>query len=538
MILIIDNYDSFTYNIYEAIVRLSESKVKVVRNDKITLEEIKALNPEKIIISSGPGTPENYKDIGVSLDAIKYFKGLIPILGICLGHEAIAYAFGAKIIKAKNIKNGSAEEIDLDGNGIFRIVGKKCTFARYNSLVVDKDTLNSDFEITAFSKDGEIMGIRHKLFDIEGLQFNPESVMSSKGDMIFKAFLNYRRKPLILKDILSNITQRKDLSKETAEMFMEDLTDGILDERETSAILTAITAKGPSAEEIAGCASVLCKKKLNIDVKGSFVTDIVGTGGDSKGSFNISSMAAIIASCAGVTIAKHGNRAVSSKSGAADFYEALGIKIDLASEKSAKMINSINFGFLFAPIYHSAMRHAAPVRRILGIKTIMNLVGPLSNPANAAFQMLGVYDKSLLKPVALASKMLGSKNVMVVSSEDGFDEVSPCALTNVVEIREDNEIKEYVINPKDFNINDCNSDDMSGGSAIENAKIALDLLNGKSNSTIKAAVCLNAACAIYISEKSKTIKEGYEKSLAAIENGDALRKLEEIIKTSKESNGD
>lgn len=528
MIIIIDNYDSFTYNIYQSVTRLSESKVLVFRNDEITINDIEKLKPDRLIISPGPGSTENGKDIGVSIDVIKYFAGKIPILGICLGHQAIGYAFGSKIICAKNIRHGVAEDITLDGNGVFRTIGKNGTFTRYHSLVIDKETLNEDFEISAYSKDGDIMGIRHKSMDIEGVQFHPESVMSSKGDLLFTAFINYRRSSLVLKDILFDITQRKDLTKETAEIFMEDLTNGILDERATSAILTAITAKGPSASEIWGCASVLFKKKKYIPIEGFDLTDIVGTGGDNKGSFNISSMAAIVASCLGIKVAKHGNRAVSSKSGSADFYEALGVNINISEDKSAKMITDINFGFLFAPIYHKAMRHAASVRHILGIKTIMNLVGPLSNPANAAYQMIGVYDKSLLKPVALASKMLGSKNVMVVFSEDGFDEASPCSITNVVEIRKDNILKEYTIDPIDFDMKNCKAGDLIGESAEYNAKVALDILNGGGSETIKKAVCLNAACAVYISKKSESIKDAYKTAIEAIDKGYALNKLKEI----------
>ena len=239
-------------------------------------------------------------------------------------------------------------------------------------------------------------------------------------------------------------------------------------------------------------------------------------------------MAAVIAAACGLTVAKHGNRAVSSKSGSADFYEALGIKIDNNPEKSAQSIKNTNFGFLFAPVYHSAMRFAAPVRKALGIKTIMNLIGPLSNPAGAAYQMLGVYDESLLEPVARASKLLGAKRVMVVVSEDGFDEISPCFKTKVFEIDEDNTEKRYDINPADYGIEPCNDNDLAGGTAQENAVIALDLMEGKGNASVKHAVCLNAGAALYIGKKVSSIKEGYMTALSAVENGDVKKKLEQI----------
>ncbi len=322
------------------------------------------------------------------------------------------------------------------------------------------------------------------------------------------------------------------MTREQAEIFMEDLTEGALDERQTSAVLTALAAKGPAAEEIAGCAAVLCRKKKNVPIAKD-LTDIVGTGGDGIGSFNISSMAALVAAACGVPIAKHGNRAVSSKSGSADFYEALDIKIDIPAEKTAAIIEKTDFGFLFAPVYHSAMRFAAPVRKLLGVKTIMNLVGPLSNPAGAQFQMLGVYDKSLMQPVAEASKMLGSKRVMVICSQDGMDEISPCAPTDVIEIGEDGTKREYVIDPADFGISGCKVDELLGGDANENVRLAREILDGAGRPGIRAAVALNAAATLYISGHAPTILDGYKRAIASLADGKVARKIEEVREASR-----
>lgn len=524
MIALIDNYDSFTYNVYQYLARLSPEEVRVFRNDEITVEELAALNPTRLVISPGPGRPE---DAGISVEAIRFFAGKIPILGICLGHQAIGYAFGGKIIGAKFIKHGIAEEMTLDGKGLFRTIGGKGTFTRYHSLVVEESSLPADFEITARAADGDVMGIRHKTLPIEGVQFHPESIAAVQGEAVLKAFLLYRREGLPFSKVLSSLMQGKNMSRETAENFMEDLTEGSLDERQTSAILTAISAKGPAAEEIAGCASVLCRKKKPVPIDKE-LTDIVGTGGDGMGSFNISSMAALVAAACGVPIAKHGNRAVSSKSGSADFYEAFGFKIDIPAEKTAEIINKTGFGFLYAPVYHSAMRFAAPVRKLLGVKTIMNLVGPLSNPANAQNQMIGVYEKSLMVPVAEASKMLGSKRVMVVCSQDGFDEISPCAPTDIIEIDEKGKRSEYTIQPKDFAIPQCDVKELSGGDSHENVRLAREMLEGKGRPAILAAVALNAGATLYISGKSASILEGYTRALAAISDGSVSRKIEEV----------
>ncbi len=529
MIVLIDNYDSFTYNVYQYLARLSEEEVRVIRNDEITVDALEALSPSRLVISPGPGRPE---DAGISVEAIRRFAGKIPILGVCLGHQAIGYAFGGKIVGAKHIKHGIAEEISLDGKGVFRTIGKAGTFTRYHSLVVEEATLPACLEVTARAQDGDVMGIRHRELEIEGVQFHPESIASAQGEALLKAFLSYRREGLSFSKVLSDLMAGKSMDRSTAELFMEDLTEGSLDERQTSAILTAISAKGPAAEEIAGCAAVLCRKKKPVPISKP-LTDIVGTGGDGLGSFNISSMAALVAASCGVAIAKHGNRAVSSKSGSADFYEALGIKIDNPAEKTAEIIERTGFGFLFAPVYHSAMRFAAPVRKLLGVKTIMNLVGPLSNPADARFQMLGVYDRSLMKPVAEASRMLGSKRVMVVCSRDGMDEISPCAVTDVVEIGEDGVLREYAIDPASLSVPPCALDDLLGGDSRENASLALAVLSGTGRAGIREAVALNAGATLYVSGAVATIAEGYSRALASLADGSVARKIDEVREASR-----
>ena len=525
MILVIDNYDSFTYNVVQALQRLSGDEVKVVRSKEVTVAELEAMNPSRLVISPGPGTPA---DAGVSEEAIRYFAGKVPILGICLGHQAIGEAFGAHIIQAKHICHGVVEEMNLDGRGLFRLVGTKASFTRYHSLVIDESTLSPDFEVTARSADGDIMGIRHKTLLIEGVQFHPESIASQCGDDIFRAFLNYRRENLPAAEYLNQLLARKDLSEEQAALFMENLTDGDLDERVTAAMLTAMVAKGPAASEMIGCARALLKKKrpLPLDVHG--LAEIVGTGGDGKGSFNISWLSAFVAASCGQPVAKHGNRAVSSKSGAADFFEALGIKIDGAPEKTAELIKKTNFGFLMAPVYHSAMRFAAPVRKALKIKTIMNILGPLLNPAGAEYEVLGVYSPDLMADYARAAKKLGAKRVMVVASKDGYDEISPCALTHVFQINDDGKEYTYMIDPAKFGITDADEAELAGGSGADNAQLALDVLDGKGRKTIRAAVGLNAGALLYLSGKARDIEAGYKMALAAIDTGKAKAKLDEV----------
>lgn len=245
-------------------------------------------------------------------------------------------------------------------------------------------------------------------------------------------------------------------------------------------------------------------------------------------------MSALVAASCGQPVAKHGNRAVSSKSGAADFFENLGIKIMAEPDKTASLVQQTGFGFLMAPVYHSAMRFAAPVRKALGIKTIFNVLGPLLNPAGAEYEVLGVYSKDLMEDYAHAAKALGAKRVMVIHSRDGFDEISPCQPTDVFQINEDGKEYRYVIDPAKFGITGASEDELEGGTGADNAKLAMEVLNGGGRKTIRAAVGLNAGAVLYLSGKAKTLKDGYDMALTAIASGSSLAKLQEIQRVSGE----
>lgn len=535
MIAFVDNKDSFTFNIVQSLERVSGDKVEVFRSEECTVADIEAAKPTHIVIGPGPGTPQ---EAGISIEAIRYFAGKLPVLGICLGHQAIGAAFGANIVGAKYIRHGIVEEMTCDGRGLFRNIGKSGKYTRYHSLVIEEASLPADFEVTCRAKDGDIMGIRHKEMIIEGVQFHPESIASEHGDSIFKAFLNYRRENLNVSEYLNQLIAGKDLSEEQAMLFMENVTDGTMDERIMAAILVAMAAKGVATAEMIGCARVLLRKKTTFPCQKKGLAEIVGTGGDGKGSFNISSLSALVAASCGVPMAKHGNRAVSSKSGSADFFENLGINIMAKPEKTAKLVEKTNFGFLMAPVYHAAMRFAGPVRKALGIKTIMNVLGPLLNPAGAEYELLGVYSEDLLKDYAHAAKSLGAKRVMVVHSRDGYDEISPCVPTDVYQIDEKGNENRYVIDPAKFGISDCSEDELFGGNGADNAALAMEVLNGGGRKTIKAAVGLNAGAVLYLYGKAKNLKEGYDMAVAAMENGTTLEKIKEIQKVSEELNKD
>ncbi len=530
MIAVIDNYDSFTYNIVQEISCITDEEIKVYRNDKITVDELKKTDPSRIIISPGPGAPS---EAGISIEVIRFFSGSVPILGICLGHQAIAECFGGRIVQAANIVHGKVEKISLDGKGLFRNLPSEAGFTRYHSLAAERASLPECLEITAESDDGEIMGLRHKEMIVEGVQFHPESIgCIEAGRTILKNFIRYKREPLDRKGMLSRLQEKGSLSFEEAADFMDELTEGALSPVFISAILTALNCKGITSEEIAGCASVLKRKKLQVKT-GSPVLDTCGTGGDGKHTFNISSLAALIASACGVKVAKHGNRAVSSKSGSADFYSELGINYNLTPSESEQLLEAEGFTFMFAPIFHGAMKHAGPVRAELGVKTIMNLLGPLVNPAEAEYQVIGVYSKDLCAVMAKAAKMTGVKRVMVVHSDDGLDELSPAAPARVYMIDENDNETDFTFDPSEAGFEGYSTEDLSGGNAAENAATALRLIEGKGPEAVRAACILNAGAALMVAGKTGTIEAGCKIAGQALDSGLVKEKLNAVIRKSQ-----
>lgn len=521
MYVVIDNYDSFTYNLYQYLRELTDIPVRVVRNDETTLQELERANPKGIILSPGPGRPEH---AGITVEVVKHFTGKVPILGVCLGHQAIGYAFGAKIVQAKRIVHGKTEPIITDGRGLFRSIPNPSEFVRYHSLVVEEDTVPTEFEVSARSADGDVMGIRHREYPVEGVQFHPESIGSAAGKLVLKNFLRYRREAFDPKKALNWVMAKRDMSVSEAENFMEELTEGTLTPAQIAAFLVALNAKGVTGEEIAGCAAVLQRKrrKVEIDIP---VIDTCGTGGDGFGTFNISSFAALIAAAADVPVAKHGNRAISSKSGSADFFQALGIPIELKEEQAVESLRKHRFAFLFAPIYHEAMKHAAPVRRDIGIKTIMNLLGPLANPAGAQYQLIGVYDGKLCKPIAQAASLLGTRRALVVHGMDGIDEISVAAPSLLVWLKEDGTLLEETFDPQSLGIPRFRGEELLGSDAEGNAEVALDLARGGGPEALKQAVLLNAGAAFAVYGKTKNLEEGYRLAQETLASGAVLEKI-------------
>lgn len=544
MILLLDNYDSFTYNLYQFIAGVEskrgdiqkdqiDSEVKVIRNDQITPEEILELAPEALVISPGPGKPS---DAGICIEAIQKLKGKIPMLGVCLGHQAMAEAFGATVSHAGQLMHGKTSQLkDVKTDSVlFQNLTLPIQVARYHSLAVKEETLPEELVVTARSEDNEIMAMEHREYPIFGLQFHPESVMTPQGLQMIENFINYakalKENKKMIKEAIIKLSKKENLTYTEAEEVMNEIMEGKASDVQKSAYLTALSMKGETIDEITASAAGMrahCIKLLH-DMD---VLEIVGTGGDGANSFNISTTSSLVIAAAGIPVAKHGNRAASSKSGAADVLEALGVKIDVAPERSTQLLKDIQICFLFAQNYHIAMKYVGPIRKELGIRTVFNILGPLSNPAGANMELMGVYDESLVEPLARVMANLGVVRGIVVYGQDKLDEISMCAPTTVCEIK-DGTFTSYEITPEQFGYERCEKGALTGGTPQENAQITLDIISGKEQGAKRNAVCLNAGAAIYLAGKADSIEAGVRKAEQIIDEGLALKKLEQFKEES------
>lgn len=337
----------------------------------------------------------------------------------------------------------------------------------------------------------------------------------------------------MIKEAIVKIVDKQDLTYDEAYSVMNEIMSGETSPTQNAAFLAALSTKSTKAEtidEIAGCAAAMRDHALKVP-HDMDVLEIVGTGGDNAHSFNISTTSALVIATSGVKVAKHGNRAASSLCGTADCLEALGVNLDLSPKKCVELLKKIGICFFFAQKYHSSMKYVGPIRKELGIRTVFNILGPLTNPASPNMQLLGVYDASLVEPLARVLTSLGVKSGMVVYGTDKLDEISASAPTLVCEFRDGN-YKTYTITPEQFGFTSCKKEDLVGGTPAENAAITLGILKGEDKGPKRNAVLLNAGAALYIAGKADSFENGIKLAGELIDNGAALAKLEEFIKES------
>ncbi len=336
----------------------------------------------------------------------------------------------------------------------------------------------------------------------------------------------------MIKEAIYQLINGNDLTYDQAREVMEEIMTGTATQAQMGGFLTALRMQGETIDEITAFATVMREKGVKIEPERE-VIDIVGTGGDEVGTFNISTTSSFVVAAGGVPVAKHGNRSVSSKSGAADVLENLGANLDLSPEQNEAILNKCDVCFLFAQKYHSSMKYAAPVRKELGVRTVFNILGPLSNPAAATMQLLGVYDRKLAKPMAQVLANLGVTRGVAVCGEDGLDEITLTGETDVHEIRF-GEITSYTITPEQFGLRRCALKELVGGDPKENAQIAVDILTGKEKGAKRDIVVMNAGMSLYLGKDGITLEEGIRMAEELIDSGKAYEKLQEFVKLTNE----
>ncbi|MEE1353950.1 MAG: anthranilate phosphoribosyltransferase [Acutalibacteraceae bacterium] len=340
----------------------------------------------------------------------------------------------------------------------------------------------------------------------------------------------------MIKEAIIKIVSREDLTYDEAYTVMNEIMSGKTTPTQNAAFLAALSTKSAKAEtidEISGCAKAMRELATPVPHPGMEVLEIVGTGGDGAHSFNISTTSAMVIAASGIKVAKHGNRAASSLSGTADCQEALGVNIQQDPEKALKMLSDVGLCFLFAQKYHSAMKYVGPIRKELGFRTVFNILGPITNPANPEYFLLGVYDEYLVDVLPAVLDKLGVKKALVVYGQDKLDEISASAPTTICEL-DNGSTKKYEIKPEDFGLTRGTKEDIVGGTPEENAEITRGILNGTIQGTKRNAVLMNAGAAIYIGGKADSIADGVKKAAELIDSGAATAKLDEYVKASNE----
>lgn len=521
MYLLIDNYDSFTYNLYSIFSSLG-AKVKVIKNN----EFIEADDYKGIILSPGPSSPENS---GTTLTYIEKYKGKIPIFGVCLGMQSIGYMTGLKIRKAMKIMHGKLDNINVNRESmLFNSLPESFKAVRYHSLVLDADSNNIDVTSTSKS-DNEIMSIENERDMLFGVQFHPESILSEHGEKICSNFLNYckeiseNKKKVKAMPMLLKIGQGSDLSFSESKDLFNLMADEKLTDAEVGAVLMGLKVKGETAEEIYGAVSVLQKRKIKFEKGNVRAVDTCGTGGDGKSCMNVSTAVSIILAASGENVIKHGNRAMSGKTGSADILERFNVKLDKSTEENKEFFNEHHFAFLFAQNYHPILKPIGKIRKQLKIPTLFNLIGPLLNPAEPEIQIIGVGNSHYLERLADVALKLKRECIILYSSEDGYDEVSTECLTNCIEIK-NSKLKKFQINPEDyfkpFPMPKVNTED----------EAELMFLRALSNGDPKLThlLSINSALAFKACGRVDSFRDGFELAKEIIVSGKAYKKLKSL----------
>ena len=536
MILVVDNYDSFTYNLVHHLAELG-APARVVRNDALAVADALALRPQAVLLSPGPCAPDA---AGITLALLREAPADLPILGVCLGHQAIGQAFGGEVVRAKALMHGKTSPVRHTDAGVFAGLPNPFIAVRYHSLAVRREGLPDALEVTAWTEDGEIMGLAHRTRPVHGVQFHPESHGTPIGHALLANFLRLAgiapRRPRgltgggppsmaeDLRPILETLAAGRVLDEAQAQAFFTACLRGEATPAQVAAALTALRVRGETVEEIAACARALraCGRPFD---PGGEVVDTCGTGGDGRHTLNISTAAAFIAAGGGLRVAKHGNRALSSRSGSSDVLAALGVALEPSPERARRALDEAGVCFLYAPAYNPAMRHVTPVRAELGFRTVFNLLGPLANPARARRQVVGVYDPARVEPLARVLGALGAEHVWVVHG-DGLDEITTTGSTIVAAWRAGG-LTTFTVTPEAAGLPRTDGAALAGGDPEHNARALLAMLDGERGAYRDIAV-LNAAAAFVVADRAATLAEGAALATDSLDGGGARRALDTL----------
>ena len=514
MFLMIDNYDSFTYNLY-ALFRDCGIEMKIIKND----EFIPADEYEGIILSPGPSTPEHS---GTTLRYLKEYTGKKPIFAVCLGMQCIAYTLGYKIKKAKTIKHGKIDTISVIKDSVlFNNLPKQFDVVRYHSLTAEID--NDELITSVSADDNMIMSIEDRDKQFFGLQFHPESIMSQYGKEIVLNFLKFINKSEEnMENLVKKINSGEKLNFEESKDFFNYMAAGDLTEAQIGAALVTMRLRGETVDELAGLVTVLNKHKKTFNHDAENCIDTCGTGGDGKSTVNVSSAVSLILASMGYNIVKHGNTAQSGKVGAADILQLMGIDIRNEKVPAEEFFKKNNFIFLFARLFHPALKGIGKVRREIKTPTIFNYVGPLANPANPDYQIIGLSKREILDFYTEAILKIGKNNITVYSSYDGYDEVSSKDKTECINIK-DGKTERFIIDPVDF----FEPFDMP---VVKNEDQAINLFMGGisgENEDIVNLFSLNTALVLK-TVNGTDLKEGFNRVREHIKGGEVKKKLEDM----------
>ena len=534
MILLIDNYDSFVFNVEQYLRELTNEEVKTVRNDAITLEEIKILNPSRIVLSPGPKHP---KDSGICLEILKNIENT-PILGICLGHQAFGLVFDGKIEKLETPLRGKTSEITVTGKNsiLFKDMPEKFDVMRYHSLYVSEENLPEELTVTAKSNDGIIMALEHKTKDIYGIQFHPESFFTEYGKNIIKNFISNTKKEILQSNDKNTEEAERKKADEIFKKYLKKLQDNIpLADNDFKEICEVINSKNYDIVQLGALLVLISEKSLYPESLTAFVKnileysvtfsddtpmiDLCGTGGDGLKTINISTTVAFIVAAMGVKVAKHGNKSVTSKSGSSDVIDKLGLTMEKSLINQLNKLENSNLAFFHAPFFHKLVGEVREVRQRLGIRTVFNVLGPLLHPnRKLKYQLVGLYHEPVHRLYAETLQLLGREHALVVRGNDGLDEISICDETKIVEVKGD-KILEYTVSPETFGFKRAFHADIEGGTPEENAEILVKTLKGEENSPKSDIVILNAMFALYAADFVKHPAEAKPLILEAINSG-------------------